>query len=216
MIFTPLYPWPPFIHDRTMSSIVGMRWGHQLEIVLGKHDAKRWPRPDEANRSITEKYETARKMALALGLDAILTVEADMVVPEIALARMWEVEADVVYGLYVSRHGKHPWLALRRIAGRDERYRADSLSNHPEVCLASWGRVIETEGVGMGCTLIRKTALETIPFRCPDTSVANDWHFALDVKAAGLRQVHDLGTVCGHITRDGVLWPEPDGGWRYE
>ena len=46
-----------------------------------------------------------RSMALAGGFDALLLVENDMILPPDALLKMAAVDADVVCGLYVNRHG---------------------------------------------------------------------------------------------------------------
>ena len=45
------------------------------------------------------------------GFDALLLVENDMILPPDALLKMAAVDADVVYGLYVNRHGWRKWLA---------------------------------------------------------------------------------------------------------
>jgi hypothetical protein len=50
---------------------------------------------------------------------------------------------------------------------------------------------------------------------------ANDWTFALDCQAAGVRQMHHLGVTCGHILPDGrTVWPALDAqdwaSYRYE
>ena len=77
-----------------------------------------------------------------------------------------------------------------------------------------WGNVIDTTGVGLGCTLIRREVLEAIPFRVVDKWIANDWYFALDVAEKGFTQAHDCGVVCGHIDGYRVLWPDVAHGYR--
>jgi hypothetical protein len=137
-----------------------------------------------------------------------------MVIPPLALERMSRVEADVVYGLYVSRHGRHQWLAFSTLAGPPDKYAGQSFSGSPELCKSAWGSVVESAGVGLGCTFVHRRVLEAIRFRNPDGMVANDWHFALDVKAHGFHQAHDCGVVCGHIAGENTYWPTEDGGYR--
>lgn len=226
LVYCPLAPTPPIVHDRALASIFALRWMQPADIVFGRADTRKYPDPQSRNTNITAKYNRARDLALSGGYDALLTVESDMIIPPLALERMSRIDADVVYGLYVSRHGKHVWLAFSDLTGREGgKYAGMSFSNDPDLCREAWGSVVETAGVGLGCTLIRRRVLEAIPFRNPDGMVANDWHFALDVKAAGFRQVHDCGVVCGHIgddvgalgtTANAAYWPTEDGGWRVE
>lgn len=81
-----------------------------------------------------------------------------------------------------------------------------------------WGKVAETKGVGMGCTLIHRNVLEAIEFRnAPNDEVADDWLFSLDCVEHGFKQMHDFGVVCGHIMPDGnVVWPNPQSPGGYD
>lgn len=216
LIYCPMAPTPPRIYDRTWRSIMALHWPEPLDMAFGKHDMQRYPQNGQGGIDLLEKYKQARTLTLEGGYDALLTVEADMIVPKAAIERLTRAEADVAYGLYVSRHGKHHWLAYAQV-GAD--YRATGFSQSPELCQDAWGKVVETKGIGLGCTLIWRRVLEKIEFRLPETVVANDWFFALDVDAAGFRQVHDCGVVCGHIdgnTGRKVFWPTEDGGYREE
>ncbi len=108
---------------------------------------------------------------------------------------------------------------LTRITGDPVDLMLNPLASEHDRAIArkAWGQAIETSGVGLGCTLIWRRVLEAIPFRCdlPEEH-ANDWEFALDVKAAGFVQKHDLGVACGHLSYDVenapvAYWPDPDG-----
>lgn len=216
LIYCPMNPVEVKVQPRTVASIFGLVWKEPLNIVYGREDKVQ---PDRAavHENITRKYNDARRMTLEGGYDALLTVEADMIIPAIALQRMSLVDADVIYGLYVHRHSRHPWLAFQWITGMVGNYGGESYSKNKDLCPKAWGNVVESKGVGLGCTLIRRHVLEQIEFRCaPDQKVANDWMFALDADIAGYSQVHDCGVVCGHIDGKNIYWPEPDGGHRTE
>lgn len=214
LIFVPLAPKRPRIYARTLTSIMTQVWNEPCEIVFGKHDHE--PLKDEGKYfDLLEKYQLARQMTLDGDYDALFTVECDVILPPFALLKLSQVEADVAYGLYVNRHGRHRWLAFDHIADIS----GASLSDVPDQAAASWGKVVETEGVGLGCTLIHRRVLEKIPFRVDDPRTANDWHFALDCKAQGFVQKHDLSVVCGHIQGEPdpkIYWPEPDGGYSVQ
>ncbi len=212
LIYIPAMPYPPRVYPRTWTALMALDCLYPADLVIGREDSIKIPDRLEHNRNLAEKYQHARQMALGGGYDALLTVEADMIVPPLALERLSRIEADVAYGVYCSRHGDHQWLAYPEM----DEHRGVSLSSAPEIARAAWGQAIETSGVGLGCTLIWRRVLESIPFRCDlPTEHANDWEFALDVKAKGFVQKHDLGTVCGHLSYDVendpvIYWPDPD------
>jgi hypothetical protein len=199
-------PKRPKLYARTVQSAMNVIWDAPIEYMFGREDETNGDTP---YINILKKYNHARDMALKGGYDALWTVEADMIVPPITLERLTRVEADVAYGLYASRHGHRRWLAFFDIAETYGVSVSDDVINARE----AWGQVIETQGVGLGCTLIWRHVLEEIPFRCPSEEVANDWYFSLDCKTKGFVQKHDLGVVCGHIIgppSPKIVWPDPD------
>lgn len=208
LVYCPLVPAKDGrqrIHPKTLDSIMALEADTRTTFVFDREDH---PGDWDAYMNIAKKYTTARHMALDGGYDALLTIEADMIVPPDALKRLLAVDADVAYGLYASRHAELPvWLAFDWTRGMMGR----SLSRLPDKARAAWGTVRETHGTGLGCTLIRRHVLEAVPFRWTLlVPVANDWLFSLDVKEKGFRQAHDCGLHCGHITTDGtgVIWPD--------
>lgn len=144
------------------------------------------------------KHNEARHIVLDGGYDALLHVDADMVVPMDALERLCAVDADVVYGLYVSRKTPERWLCW---------VEPTTVITDTVMPDTHWGKVVHSYGAGMGCTLIRRHVLERLAFRT-DGTLASDWWFAQDCTNYGYRQAHDLGCICGHIDHDRVLWPD--------
>lgn len=164
----------------------------------------------EAYDQITYKYQVARAVALAEGYDALMTVEYDNIVPPDALTRLAAVDADIAYGLYCCRRKFSRWLAFSETFDNS----GTTLTKNPETARAAWGQVVETQGVGLGCTLIHRRVLKAIPMRREATHPAcNDWFLALDAKRLGFRQAHDCGCVVGHIVANNPerrLWPQGD------
>jgi len=198
-------PKRPKLYARTVQSVMNVIWDVPIEYVFAREDT-----PTEMPYdNICKKYNQARSIFLAGDYDALWTVESDVIVPPITLERLTRVDTDVAYGLYVSRHGNHRWLAFTHIGEMI----GISISDDAINARAAWGQVIETQGVGLGCTLIWRRVLEKIEFRHPSSEVANDWFFALDCQANGFSQKHDLGVVCGHIVpppSPKILWPDPE------
>jgi len=202
--------WP-----QAIDSMYGMEWDGQLDFLqlMGGDD------PATPVENITRKYNEARDVALKGGYDALMTQESDTIVRRDALERLATVDADVAYGLYIWRRGGYFWNAYSTVTEK----RGRSISRDPKMAKEVWGKVIETKGVGMGCTLIRRHVLEAFPFRrAPSMNWCCDWALALDCQKAGFVQKHDLGVICGHIQRDlglegmgkgypqlpKVLWPD--------
>lgn len=205
------------LSGRMLDGLFAQDWPHPTEYLLITNDQ---PEGHPYER-VTALYNQVRERFLAGPYDALLTVEADMLIPSFALRRLMATGADVAYGLYVWRHGPHhDWSAY--VLGADgamqSLYQAD-----PSAATVAYeqGAVMDVAGVGLGCTLIKRHVLERLPFRRGDGTACNDWFFALDCRFVGYRQACDFGVVCGHITdwpAVPVLWPDPacTGGWRTE
>lgn len=192
--------------------------GGRLDVFIPWQGVDHLP---ESHDRIAAKYEAARARCLDGGYDAMLCIEADMVVPPDALPRLAATEADVAYGLYVFRRPPWGWSAYSVIDGMV----GWPLTTNPDRARADWGQVVEVDGVGLGCTLIRRHVLEAVPFRADGERHPNgtrshcDWYAAQDWRAKGFRQVCDTGVRCGHIGELGrtgdvfpcVIWPDIDG-----
>lgn len=168
--------------------------------------------------AIAAQYNEARRLCLAGGYDALLTVEADMLPPANAVRRLRATGADVAYGLYILRRPPWEWNAYSVV----EAMGAWPLSQaNPALAQRVWGEVVEVDGIGFGCTLIQRRVLDALRFRADGLLHADgershcDWYFGSDAREAGFTQRLDTGVVCGHVhpeTTDGrpvpsVLWP---------
>lgn len=160
---------------------------------------------------VTHKYREAQQLFNSGGWWALITIEDDMVIPADTFPRLMQMlfdGSDIAYGLYVWRHGAPKWSAYTAIGPRSGR----SISHEADDARSAWGKVIEVQGVGLGCTAMRRQVVETIPFR-RGGSACNDWYLALDASTQGLRQTCDLGLVCGHMDlhpSPRIYWPDPD------
>jgi hypothetical protein len=165
-------------------------------------------------RNVLYANERARTAMLAGDYTHLLMLEDDIVPPPDALAKLLSCEADVAYGLYCWRRALHEWSAYARIG---ESIGTPWPHHDRDYAVAAFtaGDVIPSQGVGFGCTLIRRELLETITFRLPtdfaEGGACTDWMFALDCQALGAHQVSHLGVACGHISMEPsarVIWPD--------
>jgi hypothetical protein len=219
LLFCPLNPASnnqgkptPQLFGRTNESIFRQDWP-TLDIWFSKGDN---PYFDSNGRhNIAHNYQKARKWVLDNGYDALMTVEADMIIPPNAVSKLVEADAPVAYGLYCFKNTS-TWSAWTRLDMESGR----SIRKDPELCKANWGKVMEVAGVGLGCTLIKREVLEAIEFRTDEAhpTVHNDWVFAYDCQQYNFKQVCDLSVVCGHISMQPlprVIWPDPDAPRQY-
>ncbi len=209
LVFCPMSPNYPRLWGRTVQSILRMKSDKiGLEFWFRGHDNPF----DYPYENVAHNYNVARDMVLNLGFDALLSIESDMIVPEDTVERLVATEADIAYGLYVWRHSRREWSAYTQLSA----LRGRSISQDPEAAKDAWGKVIDVEGVGQGCTLIRRNVLEKIAFSLwPGTPqlVSSDWMLAIDAQAHGFTQRCDLGVVCGHQTYEPwpqIIWPDPE------
>ena len=210
LIFTPRLR----LYGRAVQAAFAMLHAAPCPVVWmqSEHDNPYPTTGHDGNQNITRLYQQARKTALQGDYTHLLTLEDDMVPPVDVIANLLRCDAPVAYSLYCWRRAPFHWSAYRTLHETD----GASLSDNNPWQAAELGNanaVIDVAGVGLGCTLIRRDALETVPFRCAyGVGGSTDWYFALDCQAAGVRQVAHLGVQCGHITTVPslrILWPHP-------
>jgi hypothetical protein len=172
---------------------------------------------EDGYQNVTDKYERARAQALNGGYSHLFCVEADMIIPPDALAKLALLDTDVAYGLYCWRHGQAlgMWSAYPILTQR----KGYSLSHNKDAARDCWGQLAKVAGVGLGCTLIARRVLEAITFHhaLGDANrpipVHCDWCLSEDCQRLGFTQVMDLSVVCGHILDTSprtVVWPDAD------
>lgn len=227
LCFTPFHP-DYGIHQESLDSIMAMRY----DGVLDRHFASGDNPRSVPFANITYQHNAARQMTLNGGYDALLSIESDMIVPPDTVTGLIDADADIAYGLYVSRHKPYRWLAFKEVT----LWGVESISRDytGEDARAAWGKIIDVVGIGMGCTLIKRNVLEHLRFRLHDGShswiqdeyagdfrkmginpygnresmVCDDYLLALDAQHYGYSQRCNMNIVCGHINGKGVIWPD--------
>jgi len=189
------------IKKETRASIKAIEFDGVVDKVI---TSECWyPPPDY--RNVLAHYQHARKKVLDEGYDALLTVEHDIIVPADGLQKLWDIDKPVAYGVYIFRGSKNVVNALRMVNADNPDM---SISQFKGMLVDAVKKVvIETSGVGNGCTLIRREVLEKIDFRQADNdSWVPDIPFSTDCMRAGIKQFAHFGVSCGHIVERGTLW----------
>jgi len=103
---------PSGVHPLTLQSIMALKWDGAIDYLILRND-----QPDRPHyHDLALKLNTAREFALLGDYDAMMVIEADMIVPSHALQRLMRVRgADIVYALYCSRRDHHQWLVFESI-----------------------------------------------------------------------------------------------------
>lgn len=206
MVFIPAMPSYPHLHPAAIRSVDRLQWPEPFQLVVSRFDHPASQVGSERIRDYSEKYIWAQKLFLSGDWDAMLTVEYDMLLPADTLAKLASVDADIVYGLYCNRpSGRHTWM-LR--VGED----ISPAKAHypPEYMRSVWGKVVPSDGLGMGCTLIHRRVLEAVTMRYSE-QLGNDYFLAKDARAAGFVQKTDCRVQVGHILEPGkAVWPHPE------
>lgn len=168
------------------------------------------------NRNVFHQYVRIREHFLAGDWDALLTLEHDNRLPDAgALQRMYDTVgpagelAEVVYAPYMLRHGMRV-LSTWKYLGPEYINLGSSVSNEDAFVAQARAAVVwPVSGVGFGCTLIRRSVVERVPFRAwePGTVSAPDMPFATDCLRAGVRPMGRFDVPVDHW--DAGEWIDP-------
>ena len=163
------------------------------------------------HQNTLHQYQVIRKKVLDLNYDALVTFEHDMLVPEDGLIKLWATSAQIVYGLYMLRHGAYCVNAFKYIEDSPNMHKSLTYlpREYEKAIQQGWARVT---GVGMGFTLFRRWILEKFDFRPSGNSFPPDWAIAVDSTKAGIKQICRFDVRCGHIETNGVaVYPQRKG-----
>ena len=171
----------------------------------------------------TARNRIAEK-ALELGVDYVLMVDNDVVLPENALKLLLEDPVDVCLGYYAHRGNDnlyHGNTCICRLVGPDgkEYYHYPTESQYTgdemrEMAAAGKSKV-EIHGGGMGCALIRTDVFRKATYPWYDWvnygdanrgMLSEDLYFCSLCRASGIKVHADVRVGCGHLLRH-VQWP---------
>jgi GT2 family glycosyltransferase len=134
--------------------------------------------------------EEAAKTFLQGDYDALLFVDSDMVVPPDMLTRLIDADKDIVSALAFRRTPGYEPCIFKECNEQDAKFYLD----YPK-------GLIEIEGVGMACTLIKRKVFETVPepWYFPHKILGEDLSFCVRSRAEGFKIYCDTTLICGHV-----------------
>lgn len=139
--------------------------------------------------------EQAAKYLLESGCDSLLFIDSDMVVPMDLVPRLIEADKDIVSG-----------LAFKRVPGYEPCTFKKCDREGTEFYLDYPKGLIEVQGVGMACTLIKRKVFEILqtPYFFPMPNIGEDLAFCVRAREAGFRIFCDTELICGHCNTEVV------------
>lgn len=201
------------IHNETFKSIWNLDQGdHMIAFdYIGGYDVA------------TARNHIAQR-SLDLGVDYVLMVDNDVVLPRDALLKLLEDAHEVNLGFYAHRdrdniyRGKTCICKLKDENGKEYyHYPLESEYSAAELkALADAGETkIEVHGGGMGCALIKTDVFRTATYPWFDWvnygdnnrgMLSEDLYFCSVCRAFGYKIYSDVRVGCGHLMRR-VQWP---------
>lgn len=146
---------------------------------------------------------------LAKGYDKVWMVDDDVIPPDDALQKLLEVDADVVSGLYASRHAPYDPNIIRK--------KPNVFYTWDEV-KALGDKTITVEGSGAGCLLLSRSFLDRYkidmvgyerPREVKYERMLIDLLLNSFCQRNGIEQKVRLDVQCGHKKANGeILWPQ--------
>lgn len=142
----------------------------------------------------TAREESVR-VFLQGGYDALLFVDSDMVVPVDLLTRLIDADKDIVSALAFKRTPGYEPCIFKECNEQDAKFYLD----YPK-------GLIEIEGVGMACTLIKRMVFETVPqpWFFPHKVLGEDLSFCVRARETGFKIFCDTTLICGHMTQETI------------
>lgn len=207
---------------RTMTRETGMSLANLVKPMFGNAMPIS---PD--GLEVGEARNECVRQALKLGCEAILFIDYDVAVPANALVKLLSLDTPIAAGVYhLKQVPSYPLIFVKGWSGAFQDYEI--------------GDLIEADGAGMGCTLIRTEVFKkikppwfrTIPGYIDENpslilgGMTEDIYFCQKAQDAGYKIIVDTEIQCGHVDwRTGLIYQlvgDPNGkskrgvpGWVY-
>lgn len=192
------------MEPRTAASIFAQDYDGFWDVMFSVDNPYgQWTR--DAYRNVQLNYEKMRRVALAENYTAIWCVESDMLVPPDALTKLLAVDAPIVSGWYVLRHGARTPNLMQYGLQNTDRTASIGSSMDWEVLRRHLERgetTIPISGGCQGCLVIRRDVLPQFSF-IRETRGAPDMDFMRYCFQNGIKQMARLDVRCGHIEASG-------------
>ncbi len=152
----------------------------------------------QASTIIDKARNDLVNMALRDKCDFIMFIDSDTLIPAGAISELLKMDVDIASGLYFGK-GK-PYLPVARIKEGGRHFFLEDFE---------FNQIMEVEGVGMGCCLIKAKVFEKIKYpyfklewrttEGVQYQIAEDLYFCDEVQKQGIKVHLNTGIVCEHF-----------------
>lgn len=206
LTFCPTKSWP---ENEVASGFFNQTCQEWRDILITRDN------PLVYKKNIQHNCEKMRRIVLDQDYEKVWICESDTIPPRDALQKLLDVNAPVVTGLYILRHGAFVPNLFR--FEESELFAGRMGGNIGiEGMKQRWGEIFRVSGGCTGCIVIDRSVLEGFSFLRNDDA-APDMGLMEHCCKEGIKQIARLDVVCGHKRPDGVIiWPDRETGYRLE
>lgn len=156
--------------------------------------------PDNAMCGIAQSQNQIRRRCLFGGFDFLFSLEEDVIPPPCIIEILLAHNLEIVSAPYFIGIGGMSVLSMMGIE-ENAAYPLNYLLPFEESSYKFNGKIIKTDGCGLGCTLIHRSVLERVPdfgIIRSKNFLPSDTFFALDLKRLKIQQYLDTSLTCIH------------------
>ena len=179
---------------------LGKEWeakhpGHTFRVIHSGHTSPR------VRERIVQGRNKLRQIVLKEKYDYFFSLEQDIIPPKDVIEKLLAHQKEVVGGVFynkVNLGGKLQKTPVLMVYPNEESKKLKK---------AEWvgftflfpSRLVEVAGIGLGCILISRAALEKVSFRIVENDPAfDDMHFSIDLAKENIPMYADTGILCAH------------------
>lgn len=158
------------------------------------------------NAMINQCRDSLVQVAIRKGVEYIMWLDDDMIVPDDVIERLLAHNKDIVSGIYFGRKNFRPLLfdVTPEQENGDTVYSIQNHTEYPE------SGIFKVDGIGFGCVLTKVSVLKKI-WDCPDEGIGRtcfdfiggigeDLSFAIRCQRLGIETWVDPTIKCGHLS----------------
>lgn len=146
---------------------------------------------------VYDAREKIVEFAMNENADWLFFLDSDMVPPHDALVKLTDLNVPIATGMAFKRTPPfQPCFYTKVSIDKDFKPKLESPIEFPDK------GIIECQGFGMACALIRREVFEKVkkPYFFPFPNIGEDLSFCLRSRQAGFKMYCDLSIDCGHVS----------------
>ncbi len=175
-------------YDKALPRVLSQNWQGENDVLVLAWETEN-PTGYLWGKNLARKQAKAQQLVLSQGYTHLFLVDADIVLPHDALAKLLAHQVDVIAGLHYL-HSHAPDLAGRPCIFRLQEGKYLPYDDFPK------DQLIGIDIIGMSCLLLSRFALQCIDF---NLVMANEFTMCSQLEAHGIKRFCDTSVKCEHL-----------------